>query len=361
MGGHRDGFCRLKEWAGMGRKGSEAIEPQLLREWLAVGEGTFVSGEALAEACGVSRVTVLNRIRAMRGRGYLIEGRHRLGYRLNGWPGWIDLAAVKAMVADFEADQIFYLEETGSTNDAIGPLLGKVAEGSVVGLLAGIQTAGRGRRGRRWESGARGNLYLSLGFQPLIAPSRMGRFTLWMGLAAAMELERCVAVRLDLKWPNDLLFEGAKVGGILTEAKVDSETVLQVVLGIGVNINADAEDLMAVKDRRTTSLRQISGKPRDPNRVAAGLLDGLGRAFRAYLDGNFERVFAREWPERDILRGKCVEVDFMGERIEGMAEGIGPGGELLVRASDGRLRMIQAGEATLKTGLAGGGDSVKDI
>ncbi len=312
-------------------------------------DGAFVSGERLGEDLGVSRVTVLNRVRALRARGFLIDGRHRLGYAMRGVPRYLDESALMMYSKFGYKDGIFrFFDVVPSTNSEVERQLDSVEDGRPVVAFARRQTAGRGRRGRVWLSDSMDSLYLSFGFKPKIVPGRMGCFTLWMGLCLAMAVEGICGIVIGVKWPNDLVAEnGAKLAGVLTEARVDSESVRQLVVGIGVNVNTGAGTLRKVKDREAQSLRGLAGTRADLNRVGAAVMDGVLDGYTSFVSGDFKDTFRIEWRRRDALRGKRVSVDFQGSTIEGIAEGIGHEGELLVRGEDGVLRGITAGDATV--------------
>lgn len=312
-------------------------------------KGSYVSGEHLAGLIGVSRVTILNRVRALRERGFAIDGRHRLGYALTAAPRHLDPAGIM-MYSKFgyKDGHWRFLDVVASTSSEVEREMDGRSDDLPVMVFARRQTDGRGRRGRVWLSDSLDNLYVSFGFKPDIVPGRMGCFTLWMGLVIAMAVEPLVGTRVGLKWPNDLVAEdGAKVAGVLTEARVDSESVRQLVVGIGLNVNAGPVTLRKVQDRKAQSLKGIAGGRLDLNRVGAAVMDGVLDGYAQFVRGDFKEVFRSGWPERDILRGKSVAVEFQGSRVEGVAEGIGHEGELLVRGSDGTLRGITAGDATV--------------
>src|SRR3954462_12388040 len=133
------------------------------------------------------------------------------------------------------ASSVRCLDTGDSTNSEAEPLLDTGASVTLV-ILAGEQTAGRGRRGRVWHSPPTGNLYSTFVFRPKLEPARLHDFTLWMGLNVCELVSNFTKLEPGLKWPNDLLMNGRKAGGMLTEARVDADEVRDLVFGLGINL-----------------------------------------------------------------------------------------------------------------------------
>jgi BirA family biotin operon repressor/biotin-[acetyl-CoA-carboxylase] ligase len=228
-------------------------------------------------------------------------------------------------------------DQVGSTNDVALELAGNGApQGTTV--LADEQTRGRGRRGRTWTAPAGSSLLMSMVFRPG-RPS--GPLTLRLGLAVARAAEAVAPVTIGLKWPNDLLLEGRKVGGILCETASEGDEPAFVVAGIGINIRQRTEDWSPELRGRATSLEDATGSVdvgELAGRVARGWL-AVGQAPSPRLSDEEIEAYA----ERDVLRGRVVEVE--GERA-GRADGIEPTGALRVQTADG-LRRIVSGTVRL--------------
>jgi BirA family biotin operon repressor/biotin-[acetyl-CoA-carboxylase] ligase len=216
-------------------------------------------------------------------------------------------------------------------------------------VLARTQKAGRGRLGRKWHSAPSGNLYLSLAFRPFIPPERLKPFTLWMGLALCAHVEKSLGLKLGLKWPNDLQSpDGRKVAGMLTEARLDADSVRELVFGVGLNLTGASKDFPADLRATAGSLEAALGSPLDLNREAAGVIAALFRAWEQFEEGTWSRSFRKLWSHHDVLAGKSVRVGLRGDPVAGVVDGIDDEGSLILRTGGGRRAIVSSGEVTLR-------------
>ncbi|MEA3345348.1 MAG: biotin--[acetyl-CoA-carboxylase] ligase [Chloroflexota bacterium] len=239
--------------------------------------------------------------------------------------------------------QILHYPSVGSTNDVARKLAEVEAREGIV-VLADEQTAGRGRKGRRWLAPAGTSLLFSLLLRPPLAP-QCQRLTMACSLATAEAIESYTGLDIELKWPNDLLAEKRKVGGILTELGIEGELLKYAVVGIGLNVNTDftlAE--MAFLKNRATSLAQELGRPVARESLLASILNRLEECYLALCEGWSPH---QEWAARLIMLGQQVIVSKPGGELEGRAEGVDEDGALLIRLKDGRMRRILAGDVSL--------------
>lgn len=312
-------------------------------------EGGAVSGDQLARSLGVSRVAIWGRLEKLREQGFAFEAAPRKGYRLTGTPPgahgpWVD-AHLRRRRCQLPCAVLASVDSTNSEAER------RLAAGEETpfAVLARRQTAGRGRLGRAWQSDLPGNLYLSLALRPFVEVSRLGPFTVWMGLALCEHLEGELGTRLGLKWPNDLLDpEGRKVAGMLTEARVDADAVRELVFGLGLNLAGPGKDWPAEVRRRAGSLEALARRPLDPSAVAAGVLAALERAWEAFTDGSYRRRFRRLHDRHDALAGKEVRVTLRGKPLAGVAEGVEDDGSLRLRLPRGKVTLVSSGEVTLR-------------
>ncbi len=319
----------------------------ILREALAAEPG-FVSGAALARKLGISRVAVWQHMEKLRTQGFAFEAVKSRGYRLAARPAGLHATLIEAHLKARARDiPITVLDTVDSTNDeAARQLAGGRAAPFVI--FARRQTRGRGRLGRAWHSEANGNLYASFAFRPRLTPARLATFTLWMGANLCELVANFCQVAPGLKWPNDLLFDGRKVGGMLTEARVDADQVRDLVFGLGLNVNSPASAFPGDLGRRATSLAARTGAELDFNRFAAALVGRVRLAYAHFLDGDHLDRFADLWNRYDVLRGKPVAVLQGTHRIAGTAAGIDDAGSLIIRDDRGRAHRFTAGEVTLE-------------
>lgn len=326
---------------------SPSSELIILRELLAK-EAGFVSGSALASKLGVSRVAVWQHMEKLRGQGFGFQAIRARGYRLTKRPTQLNSTFIEALSKGRAQDcSIVLLDEIDSTNDEAARQLAAGRTAPFV-VIARKQTKGRGRFGRTWHSDKVGNIYASFGFRPQLSPEAMQTFTLWMGVNVCDLVSQFSKAVPSLKWPNDLLFHGRKAGGMLTEARIDSDMIRELVFGIGLNVNAADDTLPADLAKRATSLSEQSSGPLDLNRFAAALTGRVLEAYDIFTQGKHREKLPDMWQKYDLLRGKTVAVLQGACRFVGTAAGIDDEGALLLRDEGGSLQRFRAGEVTLE-------------
>ena len=322
-------------------------ETTILRALLDAGD-EFVSGTVLAHALQMSRVAVWQHMEKLREQGFTFETARAKGYRLTARPAALNAALITAtlppaLLRDFT---LRVCDEVDSTNDEVARLLA-AGQRAPCAIIARRQNKGRGRLGRRWLSEANGNLYLSLGFRPPLAPARMATFTLWTGVSIAKLIGTFCRTEARLKWPNDLLLDGRKVGGILTEARIDADQMRDLVIGIGLNLQPPSQGWPPELRAQATSLSEQVATVVDPNRFTAALIGCVLTAYHRFVDGSYLDTFADLWNHFDALRGREITLLQGDRRITGVARGIDDVGSLLVRTTAGKTERFHAGEATL--------------
>jgi BirA family biotin operon repressor/biotin-[acetyl-CoA-carboxylase] ligase len=255
----------------------------------------------------------------------------------------LDIPRVRARLSSRRLGAVFhYFSEISSTNTRARELAESgAAEGEIV--IAESQTQGRGRLGRRWESPPFSNLYLSVILRPKLSPRHAPQIT----LAAAVALVETAGSFLSrppvIKWPNDILFDGKKLAGILTEAACDAERVEYVILGVGLNLNYRVDAMPAELRRQATSMADLTGTNVSRESVLARLIQDLDRCYGELEESGFEALRPR-WEAHFGLRGRLVRVELGGQEHIGWARGIDREGALIVEGEDGRRRSIVAGD-----------------
>jgi BirA family biotin operon repressor/biotin-[acetyl-CoA-carboxylase] ligase len=251
------------------------------------------------------------------------------------------------LTTDVVGHHVFMFDTVTSTNEVLRKLAeGGAADGTVV--LAETQTAGRGRHGAAWFSPEAANLYISVLFHPGIAPRELPLFApiASLALAEAAWLESAPAL---IKWPNDVVVSGRKLGGVLVEAPVIGDRLAYVILGIGVNLNVDRAELadaLGPLAEGAVSLQEIVKHEVDRNAFAAGLLNRLEKWHRTYVTRGPSAILAA-WQARDALKGKQVEVHTADGVHAGCCQGIQPDGSLLVEGAGGCPHRVVAGAVRL--------------
>ena len=299
---------------------------------------TPLSGEELARRLGCSRAAVWKHIAALRQGGYEIRGRPSVGYTLGTVPDRLGPAELAPHLAG-SWRHVEWRAVVDSTQNLARDLARDGApEGTIV--IAESQTAGRGRLGRQWHSPAGCNLYCSLVLRPPLPPIAVPTFALVVGLAVADAVQALLGARAALKWPNDVLLDGRKVAGILTELDAEIERVRYVIVGIGVNVNTEA--FPADLATRATSLRLAAGHPVDRARFTGGLLAALEARYRRFLADGFAAM-RPEWEASAALTGKEVRVTAPEGEVSGRVVGVDDDGALRLAGPRGELRVV-AGE-----------------
>jgi BirA family transcriptional regulator, biotin operon repressor / biotin---[acetyl-CoA-carboxylase] ligase len=322
-------------------------EHVILRELLAR-EPNWVSGSALATKLGMSRVAVWQHMEKLRGDGFAFEAQRSRGYRLTGRPRSLHAALIETQLKIRPRGfSLVVLDTVDSTNDEAARQLaaGRVAPFAV---LSRRQTRGRGRFGRTWHSESTDNLYASFAFRPRVQPERMQTFTLWMGVNVCALLENFAGVVPGIKWPNDILFDGRKAGGMLTEARVDSDQIRDLVFGLGLNVNSPGSAWPDELARRAVSLSALTHHDLDLNRLAAALIGRVLIAYQDFADADHLKTFADLWNRYDLLRGQPVTLIEAGRKHQGIASSVDDEGALVLRDAHGHMHRFRAGEVTLE-------------
>jgi BirA family biotin operon repressor/biotin-[acetyl-CoA-carboxylase] ligase len=222
-----------------------------------------------------------------------------------------------------------------------------VKEGAVV--FAEAQTGGRGRLGRKWLSPPRQGLWFSVLLRPALRPQEATQLTIASATALRRAIKTVTGRLPEIKWPNDLLLDGKKVVGILTEMSAEVDCVRYVILGIGVDVNQDAAEFPADLRRIATSLKLAAGRKISRAELAVEMLRELDADYARIGAGKFSQL-ADEWETGCATLGKNVSVQMGARKIRGCAEALDDDGALLVRTEHGHLERITGGDVTLDKG-----------
>lgn len=317
----------------------------LLRE-----QGEYVSGQELCRRFGVSRTAVWKAIGQLKKEGYQIEAVQNRGYRLVREIEVFGQNELESRIGTRWAGRpVLYYDELPSTN-----LQAKLAaeEGASQGTLivADMQTAGRGRRGKGWSSPRGVNVYFTLLLKPDYDTDLTSMVTLVMGLAVAEGIRRTCGVRAEIKWPNDVVADGKKICGILAEMSVEREYIHYVVIGVGINVGK--QEFPPEIAQSATSLWQECGRSVSRSQLTANVMQAFEDRYDAFRrDGNLAGLMD-DYNSLLVSRGREVRVlDPKGE-FQGISRGINERGELLVERRDGEVTAVYAGEVSVR-GLYG--------
>ena len=319
----------------------------------------FQSGEQLAQALGVSRSAVWKAAAQLRALGLAIDALPRQGYRLHRAAGLLDAASIRARLAPDTVARLRNGECLWSTGSTNADLLARnaPARGAFDFLAAEYQLAGRGRRGRRWLAPPGGGLCLSWSWSFDALPAQSGALSLAVGVSALRALRRLGIAGVGLKWPNDLVTTGGKLGGILIELKSEAGGPLHVVVGIGLNValgEAITRDVAATGNR-AVDLASLGVAP-DRNALIAALLESGVQGLATFAQSGFAS-FGDDYRDADVLAGQRVVVagtrdSATGTVLSGTALGIDADGALLVQTPGGVERVLSGDVSVRAGGLA---------
>lgn len=310
----------------------------------------FINGQELAGTLQMSRVGVWKRLRKLEKAGLKIEAVRNRGYRIQSEPPAPMEALMRAWLDRETVDMpVFWHQSIGSTNTEAERLL---AEGQATpfAVASAEQTTGRGRMGRSWHSPAEGNLYISFAFRPGIQPRRMQSITLFLGLRICKFLNQRYNLPVRIKWPNDLMLHGKKVCGILTEARVDADTIRDLVFGMGLNINSRVDRWPEEVRNMASSLAAENGEALPFHELSALIAGLVEESYQHFLIDPENPKLLEDWPQYDFLHSRQLAFEHNHRRFDGTAEGINPQGQLIVRETNGTRHALSAGEVSIGSG-----------
>jgi BirA family biotin operon repressor/biotin-[acetyl-CoA-carboxylase] ligase len=315
---------------------------------LRAGPNETVSGSDLSQRLGVSRAAIWARIEDLRSLGYEIEASPHLGYRLISTPDRLHADDLLARLGHTKVigRDIRVFKETTSTNDVIEKLARDGAKEGVV-VFAESQTKGRGRLGRKWISPPHKGLWFSILLRPDLRPQSATQLTVASATAIRTAIHEVTGLRADIKWPNDILINGRKVAGILTELRAELDHIQYLVLGIGIDVNLSHGDLPPELRKIASSLKIELGRPVSRAELAIAALRALDRDYGRVVEGGFQAL-ADEWEQHCITLGREVLIRMGHREVRGRAEALGDDGALLLRTEHGHIETIVGGDVSLE-------------
>jgi BirA family transcriptional regulator, biotin operon repressor / biotin---[acetyl-CoA-carboxylase] ligase len=315
--------------------------------YLKEGKGTWVSGELLAHKMAVSRSAVWKHIGSLKNDGYVIESSRRKGYLLRETSDLLLVDEIREGLNTtvFGKGEIIYFRETDSTNVRAKFLAGEGApEGTVV--VAEKQTQGKGRKGRTWFSPEGEGIYTSIILRPPIAPNEAPKLTLMASVAVAEALLSLTSLKINIKWPNDIMINGKKVAGILTEISTDMDRIDYVVIGVGVNVNTSRKGLHPDIRQTATSVFMETGKVFPRIALLRAYLEWLEIYYEAFKAKGFDPILNR-WKHFADIIGQRISVDLMDSMRVGTVLDVDKDGFLILQDRKGTIERIISGDVTL--------------
>lgn len=305
----------------------------------------YISGQELCNRFGVSRTAVWKAVNQLKEAGYEIEAVQNRGYKLIGIPDRLSKRELESIrKTQWAGCEIFYFPSIDSTNTKASQL---AEEGYPTGTLvvAERQESGKGRRGRKWASPEGNGIFMTLILKPEINPNNASMLTLVAALAVSKAITKCTGRPAGIKWPNDIVMNGKKVCGILTEMSAQFDYVNHIVIGIGINVHNESfpEEL----SHMATSLYLESKEHFNRAALIEEILEQFEGYYAVYLKTEDLRGLVKEYDINLVNRNQQVKVLDPKEPFEGKAMGITPRGELIVDTWESR-KLVYAGEVSVR-------------
>jgi len=327
------------------------LNPLLFPLLRVLSDGEFHSGEVLAQRFNVSRASIWNALQVAQDQGMLLNKVRGRGYRLPAAPDWLDTDAIGQALGT-RADQ-FHVRVTEHLDSTNTELMRAAVDGAPHRscLATEIQLAGRGRRGRVWQSVLGGSLACSVLWRFDTGIAALSGLSLAVGVALLRALRQFGADGVQLKWPNDLLWQYRKLGGILIEVQGDVMGPSFAVIGMGINLQLPVS-VRAEIDQSVTDLNEVCGIRVERNRLLAALLIHLDDVMQDFEQSGLTRLRA-EWLAAHAFQDKPVRVLLAnGNDQLGTVVGVSVDGALLLQSADGKQLALNGGEVHLTRRLS---------
>lgn len=323
------------------------MERERMIELLTRAEG-YVSGEELSRVLSVTRAAVWKEISALRQAGWPIASAPRQGYRLEGPPPGLSGAYISGKLpqGSLFSGKIRAEDQVDSTNTRLKAMAAQGApEGAV--LLAEEQTGGRGTRGRSFASPRGEGLYLSLLLRPRVELEALLSLTGWAAVAVRRGIQAACGAQTDIKWMNDLYFDGKKLVGILTELSLlgESGEPDYVVVGVGVNVSQSGQTFRIQGLEGVATSLALGGYAMERNTLAVCILEAFEALYRDFPQG--QTACLEEYRTHCMTLGRSVAFEEGGQTLTGVAQGVEDDFSLRILGADGRERRVSSGTVRL--------------
>ncbi|MEK5381141.1 biotin--[acetyl-CoA-carboxylase] ligase [Niallia sp. FSL W8-0635] len=308
----------------------------------------YVSGESLADLLGCSRTAIWKHIEALRQDGFILEAVRKKGYRIISSPEKIVPDNILfGLNTSFIGRNIHFEETVESTQNIAQKLaLEGAAEGTLV--VAEEQLGGRGRLERKWQSPKYKGIWMSLILKPSIPIMKTPQLTLLTAVAVVQGIQEATGVQADIKWPNDLLVNGKKLTGILTEMQADSDRIHSLIIGIGINVNQQLEDFPEELKASATSIYLETNKSWDRAKIIQEIMKQIEKLYLLYLEKGFYPIKLL-WESYSISLGNKVTANTLNGSVFGLAKGITDDGVLLLEDEEGVVHSIYSADILMET------------
>ncbi|WP_308803645.1 biotin--[acetyl-CoA-carboxylase] ligase [Agathobacter sp.] len=306
----------------------------------------YISGQELCNRFGVSRTAVWKSINQLKEAGYEIEAQQNKGYRLMAAPDLMTEAEIKSLMhTEWVAKEVLYFDTIDSTNIKAQELAEKGYQSGTL-VVADKQESGKGRRGRSWVSPSGTGIFMTLMIKPDINPNNASMLTLVAALAVAKAITSVTGEEALIKWPNDIVVNGKKVCGILTEMNAQFDYINHIVVGIGINVHNESFP-EEISQMASSLMIEAGGKRFHRAQIIAETMSYFEQYYDTFLKTQDLSALVREYDELLVNRNKSVRVLDPKEPFDGKAMGITPKGELIVDTWESR-KLVSSGEVSVR-------------
>lgn len=309
--------------------------------------GEPISGQALADEFQVSRTAIWKHMQTLKEEGYEFETIKKRGYKLLSVPDKVDMGQLQQfLTTERYGRQVHYYDTVESTQLVAHELVRSGApDGTVV--IAEHQSAGRGRMMREWESSEGKGIWMTVIIRPNVAPHQAPQFTLVTAVAIVQAMKACFNnFTPEIKWPNDILVNGKKTTGILTEMVAEADRIQALLIGIGINVNQQPEDFPDELQNIATSIAIEEGEQIERVHFVANVLDFLEHYSDHYVKNGFGMIKTL-WEQSSGTIGKQVKATTLREVVEGEAISITESGVLEIRQANGEVKSVYSADIEL--------------
>lgn len=306
----------------------------------------YISGQELCNRFGVSRTAVWKAINQLKEAGYEIEAQQNKGYRLMAAPDLMTEAEIKSLMhTEWVAKEVLYFDTIDSTNTKAQELAEKGYQSGTL-VVADKQESGKGRRGRSWVSPSGTGIFMTLMIKPDINPNNASMLTLVAALAVAKAITSVTGEEAMIKWPNDIVVNGKKVCGILTEMNAQFDYINHIVVGIGINVHNESFP-EEISQMASSLMIEAGGKRFHRAQIIAETMAYFEQYYDTFLKTQDLSALVREYDKLLVNRNKSVRVLDPKEPFDGKAMGITPKGELIVDTWESR-KLVSSGEVSVR-------------
>ena len=305
----------------------------------------YLSGQDLSDVLKISRVAVWKHIKKLKELGYTIESKQKLGYKLTKNSDLLlPWEITSGLKTKWIGHQSYYYDSIDSTQNQALKLANEVENDGTV-IIAGEQTGGKGRAGRKWISPP-GGIWISIIIKPKLDISKITLFPIASSLALAFSIEKIFKINPELKWPNDITLKGKKLAGMIVDASIESNRIENLILGAGINFDVNTKEIEKLL-KETSNFYGVASlnkhrKKIKPVQLVQSFLFELEKIYELLNEGKIKKIIS-EWTKRSSTIGKKIEVDTINGKKTGTAIKIDEEGALWI-ISEGKNERIIAGD-----------------